>query len=150
MQLLPFSEFSIESHRDISSLTKLLRDQTAKPGLITTLGKTGFVGRVGSNGFCITRRALLPFTPMPEVHGSFEIKDGTVTLRVQMIPSTLLLIFFATVFNLLSVIIFDVGGHVFGATLSVAAVVWFLSMSSFWLDGGDSRRALEKLCATQK
>ena len=146
MRLVPWDSFEINSPLSSEDLFARLNEQTEPPTVISSphsKSLAAFEGEIGGDGFQLKRRSIIPVVRMPEMHGRLVCADAGTRVLVQMIPDPLLLFVQAGLFAVLSVTMFDVGGQVFPFAVVLVVFAWFLSVSGFWFDAGESRRLLE-------
>lgn len=148
MRLIPWDSFEINSPLCAQDLLSQLREQTEPPAVISNpliRSSAVFQGEIDGESFQLKRRSILPIIRMPEIHGRIVNEEAGTLVRVQMIPDALLIFLQAGLFAVLSVTMFETSGQIYPFAAVLVAFAWFLNVSGFWFDAGESRRSLEAI-----
>lgn len=150
MQLLPWDTCVVKTSGTIPELVERLRQHVVPASFLPTAGrgrsaKCAYTGKICDEGFHLSTRFKIPLAPIPELSGRFVQRGTHIEVRIDRAPPVSWLTLSAVVIGVLSVLVFEKGAVVFTTTGSVFTLVWFMTLSGFWMDAGRGRRQLIKL-----
>ena len=148
MRVLPYDQFTVSTILPPDEVVLRLKNCVQQSSFLPMKPDFNkpFIGTVNDADFCLHSRPVIPLIPKLEAHGIVCITDQNTEIRVQLCPSSMLLIVLQGVFCMLSVLLFEDSVQVFALVAMLVLMAWFLLLLPFWLDGGRLHRHLKSTC----